>query len=180
MPSRHMLLGALRLGAIPVILTVALTACSSAGEQAVDPETTPSAAGTQAPGTSAAVASPSPSAETTPITLELDDEQIVGELDGSATSASLISQLPLTLSFRDYGGQEKVAELPAPLDLEGAPAGSNAAALTIGYYVPDQRLVLYYDDVSYFSGIVPIGTYQDADPIRDRPDSFTVTVRRAA
>src|SRR3954454_9446033 len=51
------------------------------------------------------------------------------------------------LSFRDYAGQEKVAELPAPLNLDGAPKGSDAAPLTIGYYVPDQRLVLYYQPV---------------------------------
>lgn len=55
-----------------------------------------------------------------------------------ATSVSLLAQLPLTLSFRDHGGQEKNSRLPAPLDLAGAPDGSDAAPLTIGYCVPNQ------------------------------------------
>ncbi|MFT2706125.1 cyclophilin-like fold protein [Clavibacter zhangzhiyongii] len=115
----------------------------------------------------------------TPIVIEVDGQQMPGELDGSATSASLIDQLPLTLPFRDYGGQEKVAELPAPLNLDGAPEGSDAPALAIGYYVPDQRLVLYYDDVSYYAGIVPLGTYDDTIGLEGRTDPFTVTIRVA-
>ena len=116
---------------------------------------------------------------TTPIVIELQGQRIAGELDGSATSTSLLAQLPLTLAFRDDGGQEKLSHLPAPLDLDGAPAGSDAAPLTIGYYVPDQSLVLYYRDVGFFHGIVPLGTYEHTDAIKNQPDGFTATIRQA-
>lgn len=115
----------------------------------------------------------------TPIVIELQGQRIAGELDGSATSASLLAQLPLTLAFRDHGGQEKLSHLPAPLDLEGAPEGSDAAPLTLGYYAPDQSLVLYYRHVGYFAGIAPIGTYENTDVIETQVEGFAATIRKA-
>lgn len=125
------------------------------------------------------IVAPTATSTTTPIVIELQGQRIAGELDGSAASASLLAQLPLTLAFRDHGGQEKLSRLPAPLDLEGAPKGSEAAPLTIGYYAPDQSLVLYYDHVGYFNGIVPIGTYDNTDAVRNQTGAFTVTIRKA-
>lgn len=136
-----------------------------------------SAPATQAPSPDSTA--PAPTATTTPIIIELDGQQIAGELGTSAASASFIDQLPLTLSFRDYGGQEKIAELPAPLDVSGAPMVRDAAPLTIGYYVPDQHLVLYYKQVGYFPGIVPIGTFEKADDVQSQTSEFTATIREA-
>ncbi len=109
--------------------------------------------------------------------LDLDGTAISGRLDDSAASTSLLGRLPLTLPFRDVGGQEKVAELPEPLDLDGAPAGSNADPGMIGYYVPDQRLILYYDQVGYYAGIVPLGTFDDVPAIEGLMDGSLVTIR---
>ena len=92
-----------------------------------------------------------------------------GSLQDNAATASLLAQLPLQLSFSDFGGQEKIALLPAPLSLEGMPSGSDAEPGTIGYYVPSHALVLYYDTVGYYDGIVPIGTFDDVATIRDAP-----------
>ena len=98
-----------------------------------------------------------------------------GSLQDNAATASLLSQLPLQLSFSDFGGQEKIAPLPAPLSLDGMPPGSAAEPGTIGYYAPSQSLVLYYDNVGYYNGIVPIGTFDDVATIRDAP-AFTGTI----
>lgn len=105
---------------------------------------------------------------------------MTGTLCGNATARSLIDQLPLTLSFSDYGGQEKLAELPEPPSLDGVPAGDDADPLTIGYYVPGQVLVLYYGHVGYFRGIVRIGTFDDLAAIRDRSGRFTATLSLSA
>jgi hypothetical protein len=115
----------------------------------------------------------SPTADGTPITIDINGRELKGILHDNATARSLIGQLPLTLTFKDHGGQEKSARLPAPLSLEGAPAGSDADPLTIGYYAPDQVLVLYYEHVGRFNGIVPIGTFEDLAAVRDQPDGFT-------
>ena len=118
-----------------------------------------------------------PPTAATPIVIEVDGEEIGGVLNDTATSKSLVAQLPLSLIFRDFGGQEKIAELPEHLSLEGAPERSDAAPLTIAYYAPQHSLVLYYDHVGYFAGIVPIGTYERTDAIECQAGDFTVTIR---
>jgi hypothetical protein len=119
-------------------------------------------------------------AEGTPISIRIDGRTVTGTFSGNATARSLIKQLPLTLSFSDYGGQEKLAGLPEPLSLDGVPAGDDADPLTIGYYAPGQVLVLYYEHVGYFRGIVRIGTFDDLAAIRDRSGRFTATLSLSA
>lgn len=168
---------ALRLVAPAMVLiatAIAMAGCSYNPGGSAD--TRPTSPGSPA---SDPAAAPAATSTTTPIVIELQGRRIAGELDGSAASASLLAQLPLTLVFRDHGGQEKLARLPAPLDLEGAPEGSEAAPLTIGYYAPDQSLVLYYRHVGYFSGIVPIGSYENAGAIENQVDGFAATIRKA-
>jgi len=111
----------------------------------------------------------------TGITITLDETTITANLHASAATSSLLAQLPLELSFEDFGGQEKIATLPAPLALAGMPAGSSAEPGTIGYYAPGQALVLYYDTVGYYNGIIPLGTFDDVAAVRDAP-AFTGTV----
>ncbi|MEW1985905.1 cyclophilin-like fold protein [Pseudarthrobacter oxydans] len=139
-------------------------------------EASSTAAGSSPPsqGLSAATA-----AETTPITIDIDGGTVTGALSSNATARSLIQQLPLTLSFRDYGGQEKIADLPEALSLDGVPAGDSAEPLTIGYYAPDQALVLYYESVGYSRGIVRIGSFDDLAAIRDQTSGFTARLAPA-
>lgn len=116
--------------------------------------------------------------EGTPITLDIEGTSVTGTLFENTAARSLIDQLPLELSFTDYGGQEKIADLPAPLALEGTPAGSDAAPLTIGYYAPDQALVLYYEHVGFYNGIVRLGEFDDLEAVRDHDDAFTARLSR--
>ena len=119
-----------------VALVCAVTACDSTS-------TSTAGSGARSSGTdssSAATASSTPaSSSATGIVIEFDGRQVAGSLDPSPTSASLLAQLPLELSFGDHAGQEKSARLPTPLSLDGAPERSAAAPLTIGYYVPEDR-----------------------------------------
>lgn len=119
-----------------------------------------------------------PSSGSMPLVLEVDGFTVSAHLDRTAASASLIDQLPLTLPVSDFGGQEKVADLPQPLDLEGAPSGSGAEPGMIGYYVPDQRLILYYDQVGYYAGIIRLGSFDDIPAIEGLPDGVALTLRR--
>ncbi|MBG6226599.1 hypothetical protein IWX63_003198 [Arthrobacter sp. CAN_A2] len=104
-----------------------------------------------------------------------DSQDVMATLDQAWIS--LLEQFPLTLSLSDFGGQEKVAELPEPLDLDGAPAGSGAEPGMIGYYVPDQRLILYYDQVRYYAGVVPLGIFDDVPAVESLDGASTITVR---
>ena len=162
--------------AVMAVVFAAVTACSSAGGgPAADPPLPPS----HSPMEGTAIVT-SPAAEDgSPITIDIAGQRVHGVLHDSTTARALVGQLPLTLTFRDHGGQEKIADLPAPLSLEGMPAGSDAEPLTIGYYAPEQALVLNYEYVGRFNGIVPIGTFEDLAAVRDQPDGFTATLDRA-
>ncbi|WP_461163105.1 cyclophilin-like fold protein [Arthrobacter sp. R4-81] len=175
MRLKKLILAAIIVPALP------LAGCST-------PSNGPGSATTPAPSqpelTSAAAvssaSSPGPSsasaADSTRITIRIDGEAVTGTLSGNSAARSLIEQLPLTLSFSDHGGQEKIAKLPEPLSLGGVPAGDDADPLTIGYYAPDQALVLYYEHVGYFPGIVRVGSFDDLASIRDRTGEFTATL----
>lgn len=167
------------------ILALCLTGCSTASDT---PVATNTAGGNTVPANTAMTlqetASPegtetmtaSENQEDTPITIRIDARTVNGALSGNATARSLIDQLPLTLSFSEFGGQEKHAGLPEPLSLDGVPAGDDADPLTIGYYAPGQTLVLYYEHVGHFTGIVRIGTFDDLAAIRDRSGRFEATL----
>lgn len=166
-------------------LALSLTGCSTASdspastntarENTVPANTATTSQETAGPeGTETVTASENQ--ENTPITIRIDGRTVNGTLSGNATARSLIDQLPLTLSFSEFGGKEKHAELPKPLSLDGVPAGDDADPLTIGYYAPGQTLVLYYEHVRHYTGIVRIGTFDDLAAIRDHGGPFEATL----
>ncbi|MBF4627840.1 cyclophilin-like fold protein [Curtobacterium flaccumfaciens] len=169
----HLALGPLALAPVVALVVGALAGCSGV-DRAELPESAPaSAAATAAP----TITTPT-EADPVHITIDLDGETLTGRLTDSATARALAARLPATLTFADYGGQEQIARLPAPLDTTGAPSTSDAPAGTIAYYVPDQSIVLYYTDVGSFPGIVPIGTVDDVGAVRDLPSgAATIRVR---
>lgn len=84
-----------------------------------------------------------------PIQLTLGDTTLTARLTNNSTALDLLSQLPLTLTFRDFNGVEKIADLPRELSTDGVPPGADPEILDIGYYSPSNNLVLYYGDVGY-------------------------------
>lgn len=117
---------------------------------------------------------------TTPIRIVVGDQTIDARLWDNPAAQSLIEQLPLTLDFSDYGGQEVLAESPQPLTMDGMPAGESAPTGTIGYYAPARVVVLYYADVAQFSGIVRIGELDgDLSVLRGWSGSRSVTIELA-
>jgi hypothetical protein len=108
------------------------------------------------------------------------DTVLIGRLWDNATARDLIAQLPLTLSFRDFNGVEKIAQLPRKLSMEGVPAGDDPLPREIGYYAPSVDLVFYYDDVGYFNGIVRIGQFDGGvDALTSRTGDFTARIELA-
>lgn len=105
-------------------------------------------------------------------------KRVHGELSDNPTARALVEQLPLTLSFRDFNGVEKIARLPRPLTTAGVPDGADPDIADIGYYAPTQDLVLYYGDVGYWTGIVQVGRFDDArtELIRAQPDGLDVRI----
>ena len=116
----------------------------------------------------------------TPIRVIIGDIILTGRLWNNATARDLISQLPLTLTFRDFNRVEKIAQLPRKLSMDGVPAGDHASPRNIGYYNPSGNLVFYYDDVGYFTGIVRLGQFDGSmDAITNQTGNFTARIELA-
>jgi hypothetical protein len=100
-----------------------------------------------------------PSIGETRIRVLFGDTVLTARLWDNPTARDLIAQLPLTLTFSDYGRQEKLATLPRRLTTEGVPAGDDPLPGEIGYYAPAGVIVFYYEDIGYFNGIVRLGQF---------------------
>ena len=113
----------------------------------------------------------------TSVRITVEGQTLTASLTDNPTARDLVDQLPLTLTFRDFNGVEKIANLPRPLTTAGVPAGADPEVNDIGYYAPSGDLVFYYGDVGYFDGIVRIGRFDtDIQLIQRQPDGFTVTI----
>lgn len=107
----------------------------------------------------------------------IGDTVLAGRLWDNATARDLIAQLPLIMTFSDYGRQEKLASLPRKLSTEGVPPGNSARPGDIGYYAPAGVLVFYYREVGYFNGIVRMGQFDgNMNAITRQTGDFTATI----
>lgn len=127
-----------------------------------------------------AVPTGQPSAGETQLRVIVGDSVLTGRVWDNATARDLIAQLPLTLTFRDFNGLEKISQLPRKLSMDGVPAGDDPLPHDIGYYAPSGDLVFYYGDVGYFNGIVRIGQFDgNMDAITSQTDDFTARIELA-
>ena len=165
-----------------VLTTLALAACSPEGGQAETSADTPTPRGATpasvVPSTSASTGTPA--SGPVPITLTIGGRSYPATLADNPTARDLADRLPLTLTFSDYHGVEKVAPLPERLTTVGVPSGAEPEINDIGYYAPYNNLVLYYDEVGYWEGIVRLGTLIDGmDEIARQADDFSLTIEKA-
>jgi hypothetical protein len=114
------------------------------------------------------------------IQITIGGQHFQATLDDSAAARDLAAQLPLTVQMSDHGGVEKTGPLPAPLSLDGQPAGADPDVGDVGYYAPGNNLVLYYGDQSYYNGIVVLGRMHDdaAERIAAMDGSIAVQLQR--
>ena len=109
--------------------------------------------------------------------MDIEGTAITATLLDTATSRDFASLLPLTLTLKDYAATEKISDLPRRLSTEGAPPGSDPSIGDIAYYSPSQDLVLYYGDVGYWNGIIPIGRLNAGfEMIEAQADGFEVRI----
>lgn len=137
------------------------------------------------------VSEPAESSETSmsansphPVTVSIDGTEYTATLDDSQAAHSLMQQLPLTLSFRDFsaGFDEKISDLDQPLEYSQDENSTDPAALDIAYWSPDERLVFYYGDVSAYSGIHVLGQFDSESAqsaIENLSEDSTVNIRLA-
>lgn len=110
-------------------------------------------------------------------------QRLRATLNNSSAARQFARELPKTMHFRNYmsGYEEKIADLHHPLSTRGMPKGNNAKTGEIGYWSPDQRIVFYWGNESYYEGIHIIGHFKQETnlrPIRHLKSNDQVTIKR--
>ncbi|WP_201766441.1 cyclophilin-like fold protein [Litchfieldella anticariensis] len=113
------------------------------------------------------------------IVLNVEGQDIVVALEDSATTRDFLSQLPLTLTFEDHNGTEKISYLPRRLSTEGAPDGYDPQVGTFAYYAPWGNLALYYKDFVYSRSLINLGSITSGLEVLSQSPTFTVTITLA-
>ena len=120
-------------------------------------------------GASAPAAQPAPQN-----TAAADDHKAVLVIDGSRlpvtlrnepSANDLYSRLPVTLSFKDFSGMEKIAYFDKRLDETGQKVWGN--------------LSIFYVDFKDDRNLIPIGRLESGLDIVKAHDSFTATLEKA-
>ena len=78
-------------------------------------------------------------------------------MDTHPAAQDFISMLPLTLSFEDFNGTEKIGYLPRKLNMQNSPGSCSPSAGSFAYYAPWGNLAVFYRDFRYSDGLVPLG-----------------------
>ncbi|MBL6448492.1 hypothetical protein JMN32_19435 [Fulvivirga sp. 29W222] len=79
------------------------------------------------------------------------------------TSLSLIEQMPFTVELEDYAGKEKIFHPIETLSKTGAPKGADPKVGDIMCYGPWGNIAIFYKNVGYASGLIPMGQMNDID-----------------
>lgn len=117
------------------------------------------------------------------IKLILDHEEFIVTMYDNPTSQDFLARLPLTLTFEEYGGFEKLSILEQGLTTKDAPAGTIPESGDIGYYAPWKDINMYYTDWSYSSGLVKLGKIESnlegfTHKLQTMQDDFIVTIKK--
>lgn len=113
------------------------------------------------------------------IKLVFHNEEVVVNLQDHATSQDLLASLPLTLTFEDYAGTEKISYLSNKLSTDGAPSGFDPSIGDLAYYAPWGNLALFYKDFGYSSSLIKLGAIDAGiDKLANMQGDFTVTIER--
>ena len=108
--------------------------------------------GLELPGSAAATEN-----EGTRICLAFADGEAVAVLEDNAATRDFLAMLPVTLTFEDYAGAEKISYLSQDLSTEDAPASYDPQVGDVTLYAPWGNLAIFYADAASASGLVPLG-----------------------
>lgn len=117
--------------------------------------------------------------ETMTATIEMvvDDKVYNVELADHAAAQDLMSRLPMTLTFENFGQTERIAYLENALKLGNAPTSTTPVVGDFAYYIPWGNVCVFIKDFRHSSDLVPMGKMSEeaTEAVRkseDRPVTF--------
>lgn len=113
------------------------------------------------------------------IKLRFKNEEVKVKMYDNPTSSDFISLLPLTLTFEEYAGTEKISYLPKKLTQEDAPSGCDASVGDFTYYSPWGNLAIFYRDFGFANGLIQLGKIESGiEKLASMKGNFTVTIEK--
>ena len=82
-------------------------------------------------------------------------EAVVTLLD-TAAAKDLLAQLPLSVTFEDFAGAEKITYTPQKLDVQGSP-NADAARGDFCYYAPWGNIAVFYKGMGHGTSLYVLG-----------------------
>ncbi len=108
------------------------------------------------------------------------DAEIVVRVADNPTSRDLVSKLPLTLTFEEFSGQEKISYLPERLTTDGSPGAAPRNGHLI-YFEPWGNLGFFYNadpDAAVDDRVITIGTVESGMAHLERLQTGQVTAEK--
>lgn len=93
----------------------------------------------------------------TTIEIAAPGQHWTARIEDTPAGRDFLAQLPLTLSLKGFGGDEKIADLPRPLSKEGAPDAVTPRQGDVAFYAPWGNLALFYRDGHHSPGLILLG-----------------------
>jgi hypothetical protein len=106
------------------------------------------------------------------------DAEIVLRVVDNPTSRDFVSKLPLTLTFEEFAGREKISYLPERLTTDGSPGAATRNGDLI-YFVPWGNLGFFYNadpGGGVSEDVIAIGTVESGMDQLNRLERGQVTV----
>lgn len=94
------------------------------------------------------------------IKLTFSDRKMTATLHDNPSARDFASMLPLDLTIKDYGSNEKIAYLPRKLTTDGSGPFSNERPYDLCYYMPWGNLAMFYADYKH-TDLVRLGRFDD-------------------
>lgn len=105
------------------------------------------------------------------------EEVLIDLLDNPAAKA-FAAQLPLTLPFRDYAGEEKIATLPTRLSAKGSPS-AREMPVDFTYFTPWGNLAVFYNHVGDDGQLLALGRIRSGKAVlAGQRGDFTARLER--
>lgn len=112
------------------------------------------------------------------IALTFDDKTVVVGLFDSDASRDLLAQLPLSLTFSDFAGAEKIAYPPKALSLADTPLTAQIAA-DFAYYPPWKNIAVFYKGQGSDGRLYALGRIESGkDKLAEMKRDFSAVIEK--
>ena len=112
------------------------------------------------------------------INVEIDGKSFVITLSDSPDAREFASMLPLTLPFKDFSNNEKIAYLPTRLSRTKGAEDSTARVGDFAYYAPWGNIIIYHGAYSASPDVIKLGELDGDVGFFRTPGEVTATITK--